>query len=545
MHRDAIVDLLRTHSAADPSDLEEIRRRGKLYQSEVGTWQRRLDAAIILVDVLQAKVSLLAKQRDMYTSYMSPVQRLPAEMLSLIFAEASAEDPDFDVFSSAGRSKALISHTLAQVCKFWRDVALRTPAIWRHDVVFSLSPHQCLDHEGDAIRHRLQQTLDLYGSNLTQVYLHLPDYDWPICKTIRDAILQKQGRLKALKLIGQVFDHSLPSHEVSTPLLEEMLLSVDPCNSGCGVSVTFDAPCLTKLSIYYPPTLLPNLSLPWQQITYMSLGFPYLLTGVVQWFSLGLVLDFLQHLSSLIDLHLVGMNIDYPISPDLSKPRLVTLPKLRCFELNDFAGRTASVIAPQSALHAIRPCYSLLTHLSTPRLQQFDWVIPAFGVHQSPYVYSCYSIRHFLAAAPLLRLVRVAICDFDELLPAGTRTGILRLTGSMHDFSTLVALGGLEWAANQSVYKLAEHRDCPPSEAPKLYFNNFGLLSSVDNYIDRYLEQGEGSTAYGPFQRYSGLHGPTQLRLHEVAQTGRVIMTILLGGEGGTVGCQRRLYVTI
>ncbi|KAJ3509187.1 hypothetical protein NMY22_g16377 [Coprinellus aureogranulatus] len=546
MQADHIVTLLRTHSSVGPEDTQEIYRRGQYYESELAAWQKRLDAALVLVDVIQAKVDNLARKKNLYKSYTSPIQLLPAEVLSRAFADACAEDPDLDLFPLGRRSKVLTSHSLIHVCKFWRTVALQTRKVWHHSILLKPAGSQ----RSVNFQKRLWEVIELYGQNLTDLYVHLPGCEWPSFNSVRDAVLHTAPQLKSLKLVGNFFEGSDPIREVATPVLEHLLLSADSDDYELSSSVTFNAPNLTKLSIYCTPSSLTFLSMPWKQITYMSFGFP-LFRGTdgrqttLTWFPLHTVLDLLQHLSSLIGLHMTGVNIDYPLQSQPHDIRQVSLPHLVTLELNDYTCRVASVIArPPTPIH---PCISLLAHLSTPSLQQFDWIIPAS--FQVPFFYSVQAINRFLQSAPRLISVRVAICDFHDA-PKMARCHILRLAGTIADFAPLG--GNTGWFSNGRAANIACQRRYTKYISPRMpsRFED-ALITPVDHHIERFLEPHttglelvKKDFLWRPLE--GGLEDPKDnMSLQSAYQVSGVVIAGLFGAETGPIDCERRLYIAI
>ncbi|KAL1755271.1 hypothetical protein FB107DRAFT_213854 [Schizophyllum commune] len=67
----------------------------------------------------------LKTQRDIYEAYYAPVRRLPAEIISLVFEFCCMGKGSVDLEKEQCEPLVLTS-----VCKFWRDIALSTPAIW-------------------------------------------------------------------------------------------------------------------------------------------------------------------------------------------------------------------------------------------------------------------------------------------------------------------------------------------------------------------------------------------------------------------------------
>jgi hypothetical protein len=534
MHPQAVLQLLRTHAPADPTELDAIQSKAEFYDAELASWQQRLDAALILVNLLQTKVSDLGRKKEIFTSYIAPIRPLPAELLSQIFVIACEEDPDFDIFPVGRPTGFLTSHSLVHVCKFWRTVALDTRSIWHHSV--NLKPLLQIDRN---ITDRLQSVRELYGQNLVRLYVHLASkHAWWGVDLVRDVILRSQNHVKSLKLVGKVFEGSQPEI-LSAPLLEELLLSADVATYELVSSVEFHSPTLTKVFLYYPPSALPRLSIPRHQLTYLSLGFPMFEYSTPvegsMWFPLETILNFLQNCSSLLHLNFTYINISYPIQgvPPVLNP--VTLPRLRTLEINDPFLRTASIVRA-SILPPVHQWESLITYLSAPSLKRFDWIIPERINSPTPLLYSIPSINHFLRTTRRIQIIRVAVCDFEPL--AVQRTHILRICGTLGNFSTLRSTPSL---ANEDVLKLATQRKYPLYVSPVMIVNETAsplVHPQHCSYIDNILEGGEPGT-YGPVEAVL----PERLRsLHPLS---RPLFEGLLGAEQGPVDCERRLYLTV
>ncbi|KAK1226907.1 hypothetical protein PQX77_010123 [Marasmius sp. AFHP31] len=88
----------------------------KSYQSEVN----RLKARIM---VLQHKGKILKEKRAKYTSLLSPIRRMPPEVLVEIFERVCSEET-----IRVSRSPAIV--VLANVCGRWRQIVLSTSRLW-------------------------------------------------------------------------------------------------------------------------------------------------------------------------------------------------------------------------------------------------------------------------------------------------------------------------------------------------------------------------------------------------------------------------------
>lgn len=548
MHPDTVLELLRTHCAADSAQLQDIRRKAEYYESELTSWQNRLEAARVLVNVIQEKANDMARKRDIFKSYLSPIHSLPAELLAQILVDASADDPDFEILTNAKSRGAIpqTSHALACVCKFWRNIVLYTPNIWSHYVAIRPGPGGSGIAQAVIVGRQLQHIVDFYGRNLTKLSLQLPKSYRPEWHPIRDLFLQKRNQFKALKLIGDVFAGYPAAVDLAVPALEELLLCADSESFELRSMITFRGP-LTKLSIYYPSFALDHLTLPSHQVTYLSFGFPKFSNMHPRgwWPSLVHILQFVQSFSSLTELHLVGIHIAYP-TQTLSK--LVTLPWLRMFELNDY---NCSVAGPVDAATMFGPAVdppSLLAHLRTPSLERFDWIIP--GTFTAPSEATVERVNHFLRNSSRLRMLRVAFCDFDPR-PHFCGGHILRLIGTRCEFG---ALRGIQDFTHKDVLALASHKKYPNEISPHLLVEGHPI-ASVDYFIDRILEDKKlgpyapvGRQFEWPNANKATKEGRRRLqRFEQTRRTSEIVFSGLLGEDegAGPIDCERRLYVTI
>ncbi|THV06945.1 hypothetical protein K435DRAFT_644376, partial [Dendrothele bispora CBS 962.96] len=122
-HLPDIQNRLRTDfnpSASQLSDIKEMIRCAeddlKAYRAEI----LRLESKIVL---LSTKSDLLEKHTEKIRSLLSPVRRIPNEVLGNIFSYCC--ESHFRVSSSWRRRNTFLS-----VCSRWREVGLTTPQIW-------------------------------------------------------------------------------------------------------------------------------------------------------------------------------------------------------------------------------------------------------------------------------------------------------------------------------------------------------------------------------------------------------------------------------
>ncbi|KAJ3509186.1 hypothetical protein NMY22_g16376 [Coprinellus aureogranulatus] len=377
------------------------------------------------------------------------------------------------------------------------------------------------------VRQRLQDVTELYGRNLTWVHIHLPGYNWAGFHEFRNIFLQKQNQLRTLELVGNFFEGTQPVGRITAPYLEELFLSVDSQYCQLNSHVTFDAPALTKLRLFYPRPALHFLSMPYQGITYLSFGYPtfkivsrHSLQDV--WFPLHTILDFLQLLPSLVHLHFTGILVEYPDTIDTS--RVVTLRRLRTLEVIDWECRTTAVIPP-----ATPAWISLFTHLSTPSLEQFDWIVSGTRIAMFPN--SVQSINHFL---------RPALACGSSVSHSATSSPSCR-SSSSHP------------TPHRNPFRFLSARNYPSEVSPSMIVG-VEPVSPPDDFIDRILE-GDPQNAYRPVDadfpwpniHSGGSENARRLdRLRLLHMSSEIVFSELLGKEvgAGPMDCERRMYIT-
>ncbi|KAI0045364.1 hypothetical protein FA95DRAFT_1476973, partial [Auriscalpium vulgare] len=70
---------------------------------------------------------------------LTPIARLPSEILARIFSFAARAEPIPGGYSTSPASKRMGWIKVTHVCHYWREVALAHPALWER-VSFSIGP---------------------------------------------------------------------------------------------------------------------------------------------------------------------------------------------------------------------------------------------------------------------------------------------------------------------------------------------------------------------------------------------------------------------
>ncbi|KAJ7579754.1 hypothetical protein C8J56DRAFT_834464, partial [Mycena floridula] len=87
------------------------------------------------LEKLESRQTELKKSLSIHQSSISPIRRLPTELIVHIFSLCNADFWDLGAFESklADSMGGLVSKepfVIATVCSYWRDIALSTPELW-------------------------------------------------------------------------------------------------------------------------------------------------------------------------------------------------------------------------------------------------------------------------------------------------------------------------------------------------------------------------------------------------------------------------------
>jgi len=546
-----------------------MQERAKEFEEESKDWNRKLEAARILVIALEEKVASLDDRRNLWASAFAPIRRLPVEVLSFIFILACSGDTSLQIRVGARESETpptlpsqLTCHILSHVCKHWRAVASETRNLWQHCVGFHDICHSHLRPQGLLRKQELCTVEELYGQNLTCVHFDFSNASYPKTADVLSTVAQHQKQYVSLRLVGtgEIIGLSSPNprrrrrerHEVASsddegiweefdmPRLEELFISITSHTEGH--SVYFRAPKLKKLTLLesaLPRISVPNLHLPWSQLTHLTLGRQH--TADFQYAALELVLSFRQFIdalpSSLTHLRLIALDIADP--PTGALPRQIMLFSLRVLEIHH-PGRD----------HSRREWYGLriLRHITAPSLKTFDIIFTGRCVQANEAEYvgsSCAQITSFLSRSHHLDEIRVAFCPPRWLsnVKAVRQHRVMQFLGSvgfMAEVHNKVDTGS-PW--NLSFTKLGDFQDAPPRSWAMQYTG----VVSVDQFIDRFLKRHDPCFGADP----STLERVEKVKRLPVSENGsictalRILETVLrslLVPQGGVVDGNRELY---
>ncbi|KAJ3519160.1 hypothetical protein NMY22_g13328 [Coprinellus aureogranulatus] len=492
----------------------------------------------------------------------SPVRALPPELLSHIFTFVGIDD-SYDVINPriSGIPAAL---SLVHVSKFWRDMALQTKELWTHPVIVNRYAAEAKypfisEYRAERCVKRLAGVIDLYGTNLTHVSLHLKHFPWGMWP-LADMIIERRHQLISLNLFGSSrMVHSLP-FDFDMPLLQTLsipsLTSKHEKRQGGSRTwrTIFNTPRLKEVFLFIDSKTtedMDGLQIPWYQITHLSVGKPYTcaLESAYERFLLRKLIPVLLQGRNLVYLHLTGL---VPQGPPVTGR--VNLPRLRVLEIHD---RGLRLLLSASNGSSEETKYFPFT-IEAPALETFDLICskeptPSDMDHWQPTsnlsTRECtllfQTLRTFLQNSMLLSQVRIMVCTPAEYLgqtwngttnlPSGRLAAgaIYRIAGDSEtfvlvkdNFKKLSSLPTSLWAEEDNLTVIA-------SQADKLRYRE--MLTGelwMNRFIDRCMEE---CLEERPEYRIERTHGYPAALINSILD--------LFGGSIGLPTCDKELYL--
>ncbi|KAJ7439197.1 hypothetical protein FB451DRAFT_1302533 [Mycena latifolia] len=262
-----------------PSDLEMGQLRALLVEPthELARLDTQIDELEIVIEQLKVKRAGLESAIDAHKALMSPVRRIPQDVLGEIFFAC------IPTAHNALIDPAEAPMLLGRICKHWRSVAYSTPTLWRSLHIPSLARDWHWDQPMVLVSHKLETKLDEFvgawlersaaplSISFSRVSVHPSDS----CDTI-DHLIGVSHRIRHLRLNSSISDVSplllLPPADL--PCLESIGIK---CSSEAehsasfwhGVSL-FHAPNLHRVSFQGSADAL-KLPLPWSQLIDLNL----------------------------------------------------------------------------------------------------------------------------------------------------------------------------------------------------------------------------------------------------------------------------------
>ncbi|KAK7468289.1 hypothetical protein VKT23_002803 [Stygiomarasmius scandens] len=294
----SITELLRTLRGAYSSETQANSTRQLLQVGEkiLAEYDSEILALNTALSALRRKREAIQSSLTQYRSLLAPIRRLPPEILSHIFCQLG---PDFLMqFSSFSSLPAL---AVSAVCTSWRHLALSTPKLWAHlDVdLVDLSLRLDDDDQTDDSNYpfiknarRMRTNLRLYLERSCQAPLHLTllvanlfTVDVKYNVSPMKALAEHAHRWHAVEIFWDYtrneelgFDLPVPDNPFSTITHLPNLKTFQFCHDGDVHHTAYDTFTLLAhtpwLSDFSAIGLLPSpsLTLPWHQITNLTLG---------------------------------------------------------------------------------------------------------------------------------------------------------------------------------------------------------------------------------------------------------------------------------
>ena len=258
-------------TTAIPSISEESAIRGWLLDvdSDLSRLEGEIRRAQAVLDALQRKHQVLSDARKQHTLLLSPVRRLPVELLSEIFVLSLPGDWKERIHDF--RRAVMLP---ASICKHWRNVALSTPKLW-NSISFRLKARAAqadvdLAQTWVARSGRLLLSIRFFG-------LHDHDPNLADLHPVIDVIVAHAHRwgYADFELTNPLLNQ-IHSAKYRLPHLHTLLIGHSHVTDNRPPIDVFEvAPQLNNLTISH--IVLGNLTLSWTRLTtiHMSSGFTF------------------------------------------------------------------------------------------------------------------------------------------------------------------------------------------------------------------------------------------------------------------------------
>jgi hypothetical protein len=122
-----LLHLLNTNDAPSVSEVELIQNTLLMSQSRLASLRDEISRVQSVMDDLVKEQAAVQRCFEEHKALLSPIRRLPAELLSAIFMLCLPED-----WRSVSCNALEAPMLLSRICGHWRAVAIATPAIWSY-----------------------------------------------------------------------------------------------------------------------------------------------------------------------------------------------------------------------------------------------------------------------------------------------------------------------------------------------------------------------------------------------------------------------------
>ncbi|KAG1750481.1 uncharacterized protein EDB91DRAFT_1303914 [Suillus paluster] len=348
----SITQLFQTNCVPSPMDEQRISHFLAEQNLALSSVREEIDRARAELSRLEAKESGIMELVQQLEALQSPVRRMPTEIMAKVFnhcvQDEEIQEPD------PLRAPLL----LGQVCSAWRDLVFSLPCLWKTlKVEF---PSTTPDWE-NVMQSRIM-SMHMWISRAKALPLSLilehpsgSPITWTALMSLDNEILTLGSRIQELSLCFSPLALSslLTFTQSPLPQLRHLELCSSkslPSNDNPPPLFLYDAPSLRSLSIAWGSLDSTQFSVPWSQLTQLSLQYdasPY-------WSSVHT--DYLIVLRQCPNLKSCSIGIDTTLVD--SDPEPVTLPALESLKVRLF-------------------CHTLYTHrffdaLHAPKLRTLE-----------------------------------------------------------------------------------------------------------------------------------------------------------------------------
>uniref|UniRef100_A0A0W0FT79 F-box domain-containing protein n=1 Tax=Moniliophthora roreri TaxID=221103 RepID=A0A0W0FT79_MONRR len=249
-----------------PSDRLTVTQHLYRAEEEIRKWEYETKKLVAEILSLDNRRRGLQKSIDLYRSVLSPVQRMPTEMLSSIFAFCCEKNE----LSSPRRLPVM---SLSMVCARWRDIVLSTPWLWsKLDIDI-----ECPYPSKNKILSMTQITqLFMQRSQNAPLTWSLDHYHIAPLLPVLRPLLQNSERWRSINLCvdDDLFDEpAFTSISGRIPMLERLKLYASDDILHRQLDMFAVAPALSMVDC--TPIYLHNMALPWSQIRNLTLRNSY------------------------------------------------------------------------------------------------------------------------------------------------------------------------------------------------------------------------------------------------------------------------------
>ncbi|KAI5894534.1 uncharacterized protein SCHCODRAFT_02534455 [Schizophyllum commune H4-8] len=201
-----------------------------------------IDAEISRLTELRARV---LRQCDVQKSIVSPVRRLPPELLSIIFFEA-LDDVYGNIY--ACDSVFVVRHILSCVCSSWRAVARGSPALW-YQIPTQLHSYALKTPWKDYAQYAAESAA-LAGGLPLEVHHQDSASDRPF-RNIMQALHPYLARIESINIQGSCsFFEDFPQYDL--PALSSVVMRMEDELTDGPMDFLGSFPALRRLDVHYP-----------------------------------------------------------------------------------------------------------------------------------------------------------------------------------------------------------------------------------------------------------------------------------------------------